>query len=391
MKYLEERASSIEPLDDYKTISKKKNLRIKLGIDPTAHDVTLGWYAILRMLRKYQEFGHTAVLILGEFTAQVGDPSGKSDTRNRVEEKDINKYSDSVLTVVKNVLHSDNLEVVSNKDWLGTLSIQELLNLSSSTTLAQMLERDDFSNRFESHSPISLIEFFYPLFQGYDSVATNADIEIGGSDQLWNLMIGREIQKFYNQKPQVAMTYPLLVGTDGSKKMSQSFNNYISITDSPENIYGKLMSIPDDAMWEYYLLLTDISVKNISEYKKDVQSNNINPFELKKELGLTILEELTDKETANKAATYFESTTVDKNIPESIPEIIINSDIDLHLPKFLVENNITKTNSEGRRLIESSSVKINDKIINNLDINSNDLINNVLHVGKRRFFKIISK
>ena len=391
MKYLEERASSIEPLDDYKTISKKKNLRIKLGIDPTAHDVTLGWYGILRMLRKYQEFGHTAVLILGEFTAQVGDPSGKSDTRNRVEEKDINKYSDSVLTVVKNVLHSDNLEVVSNKDWLGSLSIQELLNLSSSTTLAQMLERDDFSNRFKSHSPISLIEFFYPLFQGYDSVATNADIEIGGSDQLWNLMIGREIQKFYNQKPQVAMTYPLLVGTDGSKKMSQSFNNYISITDSPENIFGKLMSIPDDAMWEYYLLLTDISVKNISEYKKDVQSNNINPFELKKELGLTILEELTDKETANKAATYFESTTVDKNIPESIPEIIINSDIDVHLPKFLVENNITKTNSEGRRLIESSSVKINDIIIKHLDINSNDLINNVLHVGKRRFFKIISK
>ncbi|MEC7820728.1 MAG: tyrosine--tRNA ligase, partial [Actinomycetota bacterium] len=291
MKYLEERASSIEPLDDYKTISKKKNLRIKLGIDPTAHDVTLGWYGILRMLRKYQEFGHTAVLILGEFTAQVGDPSGKSDTRNRVEEKDINKYSDSVLTVVKNVLHSDNLEVVSNKDWLGSLSIQELLNLSSSTTLAQMLERDDFSNRFKSHSPISLIEFFYPLFQGYDSVATNADIEIGGSDQLWNLMIGREIQKFYNQKPQVAMTYPLLVGTDGSKKMSQSFNNYISITDSPENIFGKLMSIPDDAMWEYYLLLTDISVKDITAYKEDVRSNNINPFELKKELGLTILEE----------------------------------------------------------------------------------------------------
>ncbi|MBB37793.1 MAG: tyrosine--tRNA ligase [Actinobacteria bacterium] len=391
MKYLEERATNIEPLSDYKEISKNKNLRIKLGIDPTAHDVTLGWYAILRMLRKYQESGHTAVLILGEFTAQVGDPSGKSDTRNRLEANEINDYSNSVLQIIKDILHKDNLEIVSNNDWLGSLTIHELLELTSSTTLAQMLERDDFANRFKSQSPISLIEFFYPLFQGYDSVATRADIEIGGTDQLWNLMIGREIQKFYNQKPQVAMTFPLLVGTDGTKKMSQSFNNYISITDSPENIYGNLMSIPDEAMWEYFKLLTDIPLKTISDYKNEMKAGKINPFELKKTLGLAILEELTDKKSAEEASYFFESTTVNKIIPESIPEIHVDKNIDLHLPKFLLDNHITKSNSEARRLIKSNSVKINDKSIEILDINSNDLIDKVLQVGKRRFYRIISK
>ena len=391
MKYLEERATNIEPLSDYKEISKNKNLRIKLGIDPTAHDVTLGWYAILRMLRKYQESGHTAVLILGEFTAQVGDPSGKSDTRNRLEANEINDYSNSVLQIIKDILHKDNLEIVSNNDWLGSLTIHELLELTSSTTLAQMLERDDFANRFKSQSPISLIEFFYPLFQGYDSVATRADIEIGGTDQLWNLMIGREIQKFYNQKPQVAMTFPLLVGTDGTKKMSQSFNNYISITDTPENIYGKLMSIPDEAMWEYFELLTDIPLKTISDYKKEMKLGKMNPFELKKTLGLAILEELTDNKTAQEASYFFESTTVNKNIPESIPEIHLERSIDLHLPKFFVENNITKSNSEARRLIKSNSVKINDKSIEIFDINSNELIDKVLQVGKRRYYSIISK
>ena len=391
MKYLEERATNIEPLADYKEISTSKNLRIKLGIDPTAHDVTLGWYAILRMLRKFQESGHTAVLILGEFTAQVGDPSGKSDTRNRLESNDINDYSNSVLSTIKNILHKDNLEIVSNNDWLGSLTIHDLLDLTSSTTLAQMLERDDFANRFNSNSPISLIEFFYPLFQGYDSVATHADIEIGGTDQLWNLMIGREIQKFYNQKPQVAMTFPLLVGTDGTKKMSQSFNNYISITDTPENIYGKLMSIPDEAMWEYFQLLTDIPLKTIAEYKKDMKSGKFNPFELKKTLGLTVLEELISKETAEEASYFFESTTVNKQIPKSIPEIRVDNNIDLHLPKFFVDNGISKSNSEARRLIKSNSVKINDKSIEILDINSNVLIDTVLQVGKRRFYKIISK
>ena len=240
MKYIEERASAINPLSDYEELLKsKKKLRVKLGVDPTAPDVTLGWYAILRALRKFQEYGHTAVLILGEFTAQVGDPSGKSETRTVLNENEISANSKGVLPTIESILHKDNLEIVSNKDWLSKLSISDMMNLASSTTLAQMLEREDFSNRFEKNNPISLLEFFYPLFQGYDSVAVQADIEIGGNDQLWNLMLGREIQKYYNLKPQVAVTFPLLVGTDGKKKMSQSLGNYISVSDTPENIYGK--------------------------------------------------------------------------------------------------------------------------------------------------------
>jgi len=259
MKYIEDRSSVINPLADYEDLLKsKKKLRVKLGVDPTAPDVTLGWYAILRALRKFQEYGHTAVLILGEFTAQVGDPSGKSETRSVLEENEIDINAKGVLPIIKSILHSDNLEIVSNKEWLSKLTISEMMNLASSTTLAQMLEREDFSKRYDSKNPISLLEFFYPLYQGYDSVAVKADIEIGGNDQLWNLMLGREIQKFYNISPQVAITFPLLVGTDGKKKMSQSLNNYISVTESADNIYGKIMSIPDEVMWDYFLMLSDL-------------------------------------------------------------------------------------------------------------------------------------
>jgi len=291
MDYFKQRASNIEPLEEFTKINNNEKLRVKLGIDPTASDVTLGWYAILRMLRKFQEEGHTAVLILGEFTAQIGDPSGKSDTRNRIRSKDVSKYSGNVLSIIKGILHKENLEIVSNKDWLKSLSVNDMLELASSTTLAQMMEREDFSKRYSNKSPISLIEFFYPLFQGYDSVAVKADIEIGGSDQLWNLMIGREIQKFYNMKPQIAMTFPLLIGTDGKKKMSQSFNNYISITESPSDIFGKLMSIPDNAMWEYFILLTNFTIKEIEEFKTSVDTNEVNPFDLKKSGITAIIEE----------------------------------------------------------------------------------------------------
>ena len=206
MKYIEDRSSVINPLADYEVLLKsKKKLRVKLGVDPTAPDVTLGWYAILRALKKFQEYGHTAVLILGEFTAQVGDPSGKSETRSVLEENEIDINAKGVLPIIKSILHSDNLEIVSNKEWLSKLSISEMMNLASSTTLAQMLEREDFSKRYDSKNPISLLEFFYPLFQGYDSVAVKADIEIGGNDQLWNLMLGREIQKFYNMSPKLLL------------------------------------------------------------------------------------------------------------------------------------------------------------------------------------------
>ena len=392
MEYLIERATNINPKDDLeKLLKSKKNLRVKLGVDPTAPDVTLGWYAILRMLRKFQDYGHTAVLILGEFTAQVGDPSGKSETRKVMEENEIDDNAKGVLPIIKNILNDNNLEIVSNKDWLSKLTIQDMMELASKTTLAQMMERDDFSKRFSDNSPISLLEFFYPLCQGYDSVAVKADIEIGGNDQLWNLMLGREIQKSYDLSPQIAMTFPLLVGTDGSKKMSQSLNNYISISDSPENIFGKIMSIPDEIMWDYFTMLTDLEISEIANFRKNVDKGKTNPFDYKKMLGKLIVSEIYDENSALVAESTFENITINKNLPENMPETNIDDEIDIHLPNFLTENELTKSNSEARRLIESGSVKIDDQKVELLDINSSDLIGKTLQVGKRKFLKINKK
>ena len=392
MEYLIERATNINPKDDLeKLLKSKKNLRVKLGVDPTAPDVTLGWYAILRMLKKFQDYGHTAVLILGEFTAQVGDPSGKSETRKVMEENEIDDNAKGVLPIIKNILNENNLEIVSNKDWLSKLTIQDMMELASKTTLAQMMERDDFSKRFSDNSPISLLEFFYPLYQGYDSVAVKADIEIGGNDQLWNLMLGREIQKSYDLSPQIAMTFPLLVGTDGSKKMSQSLNNYISISDSPENIFGKIMSIPDDIMWDYFTMLTDLEISEIDNFRKNVDKGKTNPFDYKKMLGKLIVSEIYDENSALVAESTFENITINKNLPENMPETNIDDEIDIHLPNFLTENELTKSNSEARRLIESGSVKIDDQKVELLDINSSDLIGKTLQVGKRKFLKINKK
>ena len=392
MEYLIERATNINPKDDLeKLLKSKKNLRVKLGVDPTAPDVTLGWYAILRMLKKFQDYGHTAVLILGEFTAQVGDPSGKSETRKVMGENEIDDNAKGVLPIIKNILNENNLEIVSNKDWLSKLTIQDMMELASKTTLAQMMERDDFSKRFSDNSPISLLEFFYPLYQGYDSVAVKADIEIGGNDQLWNLMLGREIQKSYDLSPQIAMTFPLLVGTDGSKKMSQSLNNYISISDNAENIFGKIMSIPDEIMWDYFTMLTDLKISEIADLRKNVDKGKTNPFDYKKMLGKLIVSEIYDENSALAAESSFENVTINKNLPENMPETNIEDEIDVHLPNFLTENELTQSNSEARRLIESGSVKIDDQKVELLDINSSDLIGKTLQVGKRKFLKINKK
>jgi len=392
MKYIEERSSVINPIEDYKLLLKsKKKLRVKLGVDPTAPDVTLGWYSVIRALKKFQEYGHDVILILGEFTAKVGDPSGKSETRNILDDDSINENSDGVLPIIKSILHQDNLEIVSNKDWLSKLSINDMMSLASSTTLAQMLEREDFSNRYENKNPISLLEFFYPLFQGYDSVAVKSDIEIGGNDQLWNLMLGRDIQKYYGLSPQVAITFPLLIGTDGKKKMSQSYDNYISISDTPENIFGKIMSIPDETMWDYFLMLTDLELDVINEYKSNVENDKENPFNLKKMLGELIITELFSNDDASKAANSFENVTVNKNIPDEMEEIILENDISIHLPKFLAENGILKSSSEGRRLISSGGFKINNEKYDKLDINSEDLIDKTIQIGKRNFIRIIKK
>tara|TARA_B100000287_G_scaffold110103_1_gene102406 strand:+ start:1 stop:765 length:765 start_codon:yes stop_codon:yes gene_type:complete len=254
-----------------------------------------------------------------------------------------------------------------------------------------MLEREDFAKRYSEKNSISLLEFFYPLYQGYDSVAVEADIEIGGNDQLWNLMLGREIQKYYKMEPQVAVTFPLLIGTDGKKKMSQSYNNYISLSDSPENIFGKIMSLPDNVMWEYFLMLTDLDIKEIDSLKDAIEKDKENPFNIKKLLGELVIKDIFDDNTANKAAKTFEDLTINKNIPEIITEISLKNNEEIHLPTFLTENKILKSNSEARRLINSGGFKINDQKYNDLDINSSKLIDNTIQVGKRNYFRIIKK
>ena len=245
---------TVQPADGLEEkLALGRPLRIKLGLDPTAPAVTLGWAVVLRKLRHFQELGHTAVLIVGDFTAQVGDPSGKSATRKRLSKTEVDGFAERLLDQFAEILLPDNLEIRYNSEWLSAFDMYGMLELTSKATVAQMLERSDFSNRYDTGSPISVMEFMYPLLQGYDSVAVEADVELGGTDQLWNLMMGRSIQQRYGADPQVALTMPLLVGTDGVEKMSQSLGNYIGITDSPEEMFGKTMSIPDEAMPQWFV------------------------------------------------------------------------------------------------------------------------------------------
>ena len=251
-----------------------------------------------------------------------------------------------------------------------------------------MLERDDFANRYKDGNPISLTEFFYPLFQGYDSVAVKADIEIGGHDQLWNLMLGREVQKFYNLEPQIAMTFPLLVGTDGNKKMSQSLDNYISVTDTPSNIYGKIMSIPDNIMWEYFTMLTDLELDEINKMKNRVLNEKQNPFEYKKLLGELVVTELYSESDAKKAENQFKNVTINKDVPDEIPEYYVDDLEILHLPKIFTDLNITKSNSEARRLITAGSFAIEGQKHDQLDIELSLIRGKTLKLGKRNYFSI---
>ena len=257
--FLLRHTDQVVPGDDLtRKLEQGRPLRVKLGLDPTAPAVTLGWAVVLRKLRHFQEMGHTAVLIVGDFTGQVGDPSDRSETRRRLTAEEVNGYAENVLGQFRRILLPENLEIRRNSEWLGTLDMAGLLELTSAATVAQMLERSDFAKRYDDGNPISVMEFLYPLLQGYDSVAVRSDVELGGSDQLWNLMMGRTVQERYGMEPQVAMTMPLLVGTDGVKKMSQSIGNYIGVEDSPDQMFGKTMSIPDTAMVEWFRLAADL-------------------------------------------------------------------------------------------------------------------------------------
>ncbi len=363
-------------------------LRVKLGLDPTASAVTLGWAVVLRKLRQFQELGHTAVLIVGDFTAQVGDPSDRTSARNRLTAQEVNAYAEDVLGQFRKVLIGENLEIRRNSEWLGELDMAGLLELTSSATVAQMLERSDFANRYEAGSPISIMEFLYPLLQGYDSVAVQADVELGGSDQLWNLMMGRVVQERYGQSPQVAMTCPLLVGTDGVKKMSQSLGNYIGVEEEPAEMFGKTMSLPDQSMPQWFRLAADLDPDEADLIEVGLASGDLHPGKTKRKLARSVVALYWGEDEAREAEAAFDRVFKDGGVPLDIPAFHLPEDDPAQLPT-LIREVFGLSGSEARRLIGQGGVSIDGTVATEPEIPRSVLAGSVLRVGKRRFARLI--
>ncbi|RCW50494.1 tyrosyl-tRNA synthetase [Halanaerobium sp. MA284_MarDTE_T2] len=370
----------------------ERPLKVKLGLDPTAPDIHLGHTVVLRKLKQFQDLGHEVYLIIGDFTGMIGDPSGKSETRKQLTREEVVENARTYKEQFSKVLDRDKTKLVFNGDWLGELNFADVLELSSKYTVARMLERDDFSKRYQQEKPIGIHEFFYPLMQGYDSVAINADVELGGTDQRFNLLVGRNLQKEYGQKPQVVIMMPLLEGLDGVNKMSKSLGNYIGIYDKPSDMYGKIMSIPDDLILRYFELLTDVSSEKLAEIKEKLNQDNFNPMSFKKELAYMIVKEYHDKDAAENAAAEFENVFSKGNLPEDIPVIEIDSsdleDGELWIVKLVAATGLVDSNSQARRMIKQGAVTIDDKKYEKINLNIKVKDGMIIQIGKRRFAKI---
>jgi len=364
-------------------------LRVKLGLDPTAPAVTLGWAVVLRKLRQFQEMGHTAVLIVGDFTAQVGDPSERGETRQRLTGEQVNEFAENVLRQFGHVLLEENLEIRRNSEWLAPMDMAQLLELTSAATVAQMMERQDFSVRFEEGTPISVMEFLYPLFQGFDSVAVEADIELGGSDQLWNLMMGRTVQERYGMDPQVALTMPLLVGTDGSKKMSQSLGNYIGVEDDPAEMFGKTMSLPDEAMDHWFRLAADLEPDEVDRISADVESGAMHPNLAKRLLARSVVALYHGEEAAGAAEAGFDQVFKHGGQPDDIDSFRVPEEDPVNLPA-LIRDALGGSGSEARRMLKQGAVKVDGEPISDQEVPRDRLIGQVLQVGKRKFIKLVN-
>jgi tyrosyl-tRNA synthetase len=374
-----------------KKLKEERPLIVKAGFDPTAPDLHLGHTVLLQKLRTFQQLGHTVFFIIGDFTAMIGDPSGRDQTRPPLTKQQVLENAKTYKEQVFKVLDPEKTVVVFNSEWLGKMTAEDLIKLTAKYTVARMLEREDFKKRFKENIPISIHEFIYPLLQAYDSVAIKADVELGGSDQRFNLLIGRDIQKEYGiESPQVAILLPLLVGTDGVKKMSKSYGNYIGITEPPEEMFGKIMSISDELMWQYWELLTDLTVDEINKLKEDVQKGILHPMEVKKQLGMYIVERFHSKEDAIKAREHFEKVHSKKEIPEDIP-VFKASEIGTETELFEIIFNLklAETKAEAKRLIKQGGVKVNGEKITD-PMHKPDLARQlIIQVGKRKFAKII--
>ncbi|MGH8913514.1 MAG: tyrosine--tRNA ligase [Acidimicrobiia bacterium] len=369
-------------------LERGRSLRVKLGLDPTAPSVTLGWAVVLRKLRHFQELGHTAVLIVGDFTARVGDPSERSDTRKRLTAEEVDGYAENVLTQFRRILLADRLEIRHNSEWLGSLDMAGLLELTSAATVAQMLERADFANRYQEGVPISVMEFLYPLLQGYDSVAVEADIELGGTDQLWNLMMGRVVQERYGMEPQVAMTMPLLVGTDGVKKMSQSVGNYIGVEDEPGEMFGKTMSIPDEAMPQWFRLAADFDPVEVGRIESGLSSGALHPGEVKRRLARAVTALYWGEEAAVAAEGMFDQVFREGGIPDDTMSFPLPEEDPTGVPG-LIRLVFGLSGAEARRLLTQGAVKLDGEVFEAQEAPRASLVGRVLQVGKRRFARLV--
>jgi tyrosyl-tRNA synthetase len=369
-------------------------LRVKLGVDPTAPDIHLGHTVVLRKLAQFQAFGHQAVLIIGDYTAKVGDPSGRSKVRPRLSDEEIAANAVTYVEQAAKVLDMDKVELTRNGDWLGPLRMDEVLRLTATVTVARMLERDDFSRRYLANEAISMLEFMYPLLQGYDSVAVRADVELGGTDQKFNLLMGRTIMEAYGSPPQSILTVPLLVGTDGEQKMSKTYGNYIGVNDHPDEMFGKVMSIPDELMVTYFGLLTGAGRREVEALELGLRDGSYHPAQAKRDLAERLVGIYHSPSLAAEARTRFDRVFKEKDRPEVIPEASIPAeairDGRVWLPRLLTGLGLAASNGEARRLVEQRGVKLDDLVLEDpeAELAPATLHGAVLQVGKRKFVRL---
>jgi tyrosyl-tRNA synthetase len=377
-------------------LSLGRPLRVKLGLDPTAPVVTLGWAVVLHKLRQFQDAGHRAVLIVGDFTAQVGDPSGKTETRPRLSEGEVRGYAERLLDQFWKILDPERTEVRYNAEWLEPMGMEAILRLTASTTVARMLERDDFAKRYADGRPISIMEFLYPLLQGMDSVAVEADVELGGRDQTFNLLVGRDLQRAYEQEPQVALTTPLLVGTDGVQKMSQSVGNYIGITDPPDDMFGKLVRVRDELISTYRLLALDFfrDPTEAERVEKGLADGSLEPWEQKRRLAREVVDLYHGERAGAAAQDRFDRVHRERELPEEVTDVAIPPDVivdgRVYLPKLLSVIGLADSNSHARRLIEQGGIRIGGEPVSPdaIELPLADLKGRVLQVGRRGFVRL---
>jgi tyrosyl-tRNA synthetase len=366
-------------------------LRIKFGVDPSRPDLTLGHTVVLRKLRQFQDAGHVAVLIVGDFTARIGDPSGRSDTRPMLGEDEVAANARTYLEQAGAVIDVDSAEIRGNAEWSVPMGMGELLRLASSATIAQMLEREDFRSRYRDGTPISVVELLYPLFQGYDSVAVLADVELGGTDQTFNLLMGREVQRAYGLEPQVVLTMPLLEGTDGVRKMSKSFDNYVGIAEPALEQFGKLMSIPDSLTVKYCRLCTPLSPRETDEMAARLSDGSLHPNEAKRSLARAIVDQYHGPGTGAAAEAEFDLIHKEHEIPEDVPEASLPPGEMLWLPRVIVSAGLAASNGEARRLVAQGGVRLDGEAMSDpeAEVAADLLRGHVLQVGRRRFVRLV--